>query len=184
MGRGKINDLFFLGERRGLEGKVRCWLREKKKCRRFIIIIINVCCSISVNLNCDVKEVRVTPCPETEQNKPCLVKRGKRVKIEFDYTTNGNYSDLETRAYWASATGDLPWIGMDTNGCAHTECPTQNEKSEKFLYDLKIGNKFPVVSFPSSSSSSSYFFRGGGRKGGREGSQEKIYKLRANATGK
>ncbi|EEB14199.1 Epididymal secretory protein E1 precursor, putative [Pediculus humanus corporis] len=101
-------------------------------------------CPNHVNLNCDVKEVRVTPCPETEQNKPCLVKRGKRVKIEFDYTTNGNYSDLETRAYWASATGDLPWIGMDTNGCAHTECPTQNEKSEKFLYDLKIGNKFPV----------------------------------------
>lgn len=37
--------------------------------------------------NCKIHEVRVEPCPEAEEDKPCKVKRGKSATIEFDYTT-------------------------------------------------------------------------------------------------
>ncbi|KAK6634008.1 hypothetical protein RUM44_004615 [Polyplax serrata] len=100
---------------------------------------------VTVNMNCKVDAVRVTPCAEAEENKPCVIKRGKTATIEFDYEPSGNYSDLETRAYWASVTGDLPFIGMDTNGCAHTECPTTPPK-ETFSYNLSLSKKLPVVS--------------------------------------
>ncbi|KAK6645342.1 hypothetical protein RUM43_001618 [Polyplax serrata] len=102
-------------------------------------------CTNHVNMNCKVDAVRVTPCAEAEENKPCVIKRGKTATIEFDYEPSGNYSDLETRAYWASVTGDLPFIGMDTNGCAHTVCPTTPPK-ETFSYNLSLSKKLPVVS--------------------------------------
>lgn len=98
-----------------------------------------------MDVNCNVTQVRVTPCAEAAENKPCVIKRGKTAKIDFDFVPGGSYEGLETRAYWASTTGDLPWIGMDTNGCSYTECPT-NPKPEVFSYDLKIGSKLPVVS--------------------------------------
>lgn len=50
---------------------------------------MSVCpCVISlVPGSCSVHEVRIQPCPESEEHKPCKVKRGKTATIEFDYTT-------------------------------------------------------------------------------------------------
>lgn len=37
--------------------------------------------------SCTIHEVRVLPCPESEEHTPCKFKRGKTVAMEFDYTT-------------------------------------------------------------------------------------------------
>uniref|UniRef100_A0A336LE05 CSON008955 protein n=1 Tax=Culicoides sonorensis TaxID=179676 RepID=A0A336LE05_CULSO len=38
--------------------------------------------------NCDIKEVRVSPCPETamDRNERCNIRRGTVMQIDFDYT--------------------------------------------------------------------------------------------------
>lgn len=36
--------------------------------------------------SCSINEVRIQPCPEADENKPCKLKRGKSAIIEFDYT--------------------------------------------------------------------------------------------------
>ena len=35
-------------------------------------------------------EVRITPCPEVAQNRPCVLKKGTNVTIEVDFTPRNN----------------------------------------------------------------------------------------------
>lgn len=58
-----------------------------------IIIILDVILGASETLNCEITQLRITPCPEAEKNKPCIMKRGKTAEIEFDF--NGQASKLE-----------------------------------------------------------------------------------------
>jgi Niemann-Pick C2 protein len=32
-----------------------------------------------------IKEVRITPCPEAAQRRPCILKKGTNVTIEVDF---------------------------------------------------------------------------------------------------
>ena len=50
----------------------------------FNIVIIFVA---DAPINCTVHEVRVDPCKEAEEGKPCRLKRGHHASISFDYTT-------------------------------------------------------------------------------------------------
>lgn len=42
---------------------------------------------------CTIHEVRVNPCREAEERKPCTLKKGRNASISFDYTT-GKYNIL------------------------------------------------------------------------------------------
>lgn len=38
--------------------------------------------------NCTIHEVRISPCAEASQGKPCVIKRGRSASIEFDFSTS------------------------------------------------------------------------------------------------
>jgi Niemann-Pick C2 protein len=50
------------------------------------------------------------------------------------------------KAYWVSQAGDLPFVGMNTDGCLFTTCPIVAGSRQSYVYQLNISKKFPVVS--------------------------------------
>jgi hypothetical protein len=51
----------------------------------YVYITMTFCFSLSA-VNCEIHEVRVEPCREAAERKPCLLKRGRNASISFDYT--------------------------------------------------------------------------------------------------
>ncbi|XP_011303913.1 MD-2-related lipid-recognition protein-like [Fopius arisanus] len=100
----------------------------------------------NTQINCTVHELRINPCPEAAEEKPCRVKRGTNASIEFDYTTNFAADTLEGRAYWANQLIDLPFLGMSTNACASTPCPLKPDTKQTYKMTLEISEKYPAVS--------------------------------------
>ncbi|XP_057332388.1 MD-2-related lipid-recognition protein-like [Microplitis mediator] len=98
-------------------------------------------------INCTVHEVRVDPCKEADQGKPCRIKRGQNASISFDYTANFEGNSLESRAYWASQVIDLPFVGMETNACATTVCPVQPGQKQTYDISLPILKSFPARTY-------------------------------------
>jgi hypothetical protein len=50
------------------------------------------------------------------------------------------------QVYWVNQVGDLPFVGMNTNGCTFTTCPIVAGSRQSYVYQLSISKKFPVVS--------------------------------------
>ncbi|XP_031623701.1 MD-2-related lipid-recognition protein-like [Contarinia nasturtii] len=101
-------------------------------------------CKNSAQADCTVHEVRVVPCPESKQEKPCKLKRGTSASIEFDVTPQWNADTPFGHVYSVTAEGDLPMAGMDTNACNHTACPIQSGHRHTYRYTLPLAKKFPV----------------------------------------
>ncbi|XP_015171621.1 PREDICTED: MD-2-related lipid-recognition protein-like [Polistes dominula] len=97
--------------------------------------------------NCTIHEVRVDPCREAAENKPCKIKRGHNSSISFDYTPNFDGEKLETRGYWASALADLPFLGMNSDACTMTKCPVVSGQKQTYNVQLFISKKFPVRTY-------------------------------------
>lgn len=96
---------------------------------------------------CTVHEVRINPCPESVDHKPCKIKRGKSASIEFDYTTDFNSSSAHGQVYWESDEGDLPFLGMNTQACQHTSCPIVTSTRQTYAYTLDVAKKFPARTY-------------------------------------
>ncbi|KAK7874041.1 hypothetical protein R5R35_004592 [Gryllus longicercus] len=96
---------------------------------------------------CEVHELRITPCAEAAENKPCKVKRGRAASIEFDFTVAATLHNATSRAYWANDMTDLPLVGMDTNSCGYTACPIQANARQAFAQSLPLSKKFPVRTY-------------------------------------
>ncbi|XP_011697884.1 PREDICTED: MD-2-related lipid-recognition protein-like [Wasmannia auropunctata] len=99
------------------------------------------------NTECTIHEVRVDPCREAEEQKPCSIKKGRNASISFDYTTqfSGNVS---SRAYWASEIVDLPFLGMPLDACrTSTICPVTPGQKQSYSVFLPISKKFPARTY-------------------------------------
>ncbi|XP_067011817.1 MD-2-related lipid-recognition protein [Anabrus simplex] len=97
--------------------------------------------------NCTVHEVRVNPCAEASENKPCKIKRGKSASIQFDFTSGSSSSEAFSRAYWANEVTDLPFLGMNTDACQNTACPITADQRQTYVYDLPISKKYPARTY-------------------------------------
>ncbi|KAK0180283.1 hypothetical protein PV327_005943 [Microctonus hyperodae] len=98
-------------------------------------------------LNCTIHEVRVNPCKEAAESKPCRLKQPSKANISFDYTADFQGDTLETTAYWTSKVIDLPLLGMDTNACATTTCPVQPGQKQTYHIELPISKTFPSKTY-------------------------------------
>ncbi|CAH1390429.1 unnamed protein product [Nezara viridula] len=97
---------------------------------------------------CTVSDVKIEPCPEAAKNEPCKIKRGEYASIAFKYKIEYEpVEPLKTRAYWATVLADLPFVGMDTDLCKHTECPVVKNVDKQFNYTLDISKSFPAQKF-------------------------------------
>ncbi|XP_020279274.1 MD-2-related lipid-recognition protein-like [Pseudomyrmex gracilis] len=96
---------------------------------------------------CTVNEVRVDPCREAEERKPCGLKKGRNASISFDFTPEFGGEYLETRAYWASEVVDLPFLGMSSNACESTTCPATPNQKQTYSVILPISKKFPMRTY-------------------------------------
>ncbi|PSN35232.1 hypothetical protein C0J52_15517 [Blattella germanica] len=108
--------------------------------------------------NCTVHEVRISPCAEASENKPCKIKRGRSASIQFDFTAlivqytcftvpAAATETLTGRAFWTNTAGDLPFVGMNTDACSYTTCPVQANQRQTYDYQLSISRKFPVRAY-------------------------------------
>lgn len=57
-----------------------------------------------------------------------------------------NVDSVTGKVYWVSQAGDLPFVGMNTDGCTFTTCPIVEGTRQAYVYQLNISKKFPVVS--------------------------------------
>ncbi|XP_012533140.2 MD-2-related lipid-recognition protein [Monomorium pharaonis] len=95
---------------------------------------------------CTIHEVRVDPCREAEERKPCTLKKGRNASISFDYTTQFS-GQLSSRAYWASEIVDLPFLGMPLDACLSTVCPALPGQKQTYSIFLPISKKFPARTY-------------------------------------
>ncbi|XP_012218559.1 MD-2-related lipid-recognition protein [Linepithema humile] len=102
--------------------------------------------SENVPSNCTIHEVRVDPCREAEEKKPCFLRRGRNASISFDYTTDFS-GNLNSRAYWASEIMDLPFLGMPLDACPATTCPATPGQRQTYQIYLPISKKFPARTY-------------------------------------
>uniref|UniRef100_U5EWD5 Putative ml domain salivary peptide n=1 Tax=Corethrella appendiculata TaxID=1370023 RepID=U5EWD5_9DIPT len=98
---------------------------------------------LSKHGNCEIHEVRITPCKEALEGKPCILRRGKSAVVSFDYTPHFASADTKAQAAWVKGTSLIPWIGLDSNACAYTKCPYEPNEKQTYTTDLEIGRKYP-----------------------------------------
>jgi len=48
--------------------------------------------------------------------------------------------------FWASAAGDLPFAGIDSDACAVTSCPVAAQQAQNLTYALNVPKKTASVS--------------------------------------
>ncbi|XP_050447365.1 MD-2-related lipid-recognition protein-like [Cataglyphis hispanica] len=95
---------------------------------------------------CTIHEVRVNPCREASERKPCSLKKGRNASIIFDYTSEFS-GNLFSRAYWASEIVDLPFLGMPLDACESTICPATPGEQQTYSVILPISKKFPTRTY-------------------------------------
>ncbi|CAL1680752.1 unnamed protein product [Lasius platythorax] len=96
---------------------------------------------------CTIHEVRVIPCREAEERKPCSLKKGRNASISFDFTAEFNGDLIYSRAYWASEIVDLPFLGMPLDACLSTVCPVMPNQKQTYSVMLPISKKFPARTY-------------------------------------
>lgn len=97
--------------------------------------------------NCTIHEVRISPCAEASQGKPCVIKRGRSASIEFDFSTSVDVDSVTGKVYWVNSAGEFPFLGMNSDGCSFTTCPVVAGNMHSYVYQLSISKKFPVRSY-------------------------------------
>ncbi|XP_046442945.1 ecdysteroid-regulated 16 kDa protein-like [Daphnia pulex] len=91
-----------------------------------------------------IKEVRITPCPEAAQRRPCILKKGTNVTIEVDFEPTVAATAVTGRAFWANRMLELPLPNMNTNACATMNCPLQPNVAQTYTYNLPVSRGFPT----------------------------------------
>uniref|UniRef100_A0A182WG50 MD-2-related lipid-recognition domain-containing protein n=1 Tax=Anopheles minimus TaxID=112268 RepID=A0A182WG50_9DIPT len=92
---------------------------------------------------CTIHEVSITPCPEAAEGTACTVYRGANVSITFDFTPKFAADELAADVSWARTNFDLPFVGMDTEACKHTNCPVVSDNRQTYTYNLPIKKEYP-----------------------------------------
>ncbi|CAH0393874.1 unnamed protein product [Bemisia tabaci] len=96
---------------------------------------------------CDIHQVRINPCPDAREGKPCRMFRGTNGSIEFDFTPKFSGSQIGARVYWASWF-DVPFLDMNSDGCLYTTCPMEAGKNYTLKYGILIKTWYPTGNYP------------------------------------
>ncbi|CAD0197949.1 unnamed protein product [Chrysodeixis includens] len=104
-------------------------------------------CDEATEETCKITAVNITPCQQDKHKSKCGIRRKTNATLAFDYTPSFDSTNLESAIYWASKTGDLPFPGMDKNGCVYTSCPVAAGQTQTMTYELQLGRKLPLGNF-------------------------------------
>nr|XP_018896557.1 PREDICTED: MD-2-related lipid-recognition protein-like [Bemisia tabaci] len=96
---------------------------------------------------CDINQVRISPCVEAKDGKPCKMYRNTTGSIEFDFTPYFSGEQIGARVYWASLL-DIPFLDMNSDGCLYTTCPMEAGKNYTLKYGLLIRESYPPGNYP------------------------------------
>ncbi|CAL4083374.1 unnamed protein product [Meganyctiphanes norvegica] len=82
---------------------------------------------------------------------PCIVSRGTQLLADMVFTPSVDSSTLETQVYGDLLGMQVPWPGMDTNGCHQLEaagdsCPLVAGERTSWHLEMDILNEYPAVS--------------------------------------
>lgn len=97
---------------------------------------------------CSFSEVRVTPCTQANEHKPCIIHRRKLSKMSFEFTPNFDADSIEVDLFWVKGPNEeLPLISMDKDACKYTSCPLKSGQKQEYNIDIPISSKFPTSSY-------------------------------------
>jgi len=94
----------------------------------------------------NIQEVRITPCPEANSRRPCVLKKGTSVTIEVDFTPTVAASEVSAKAFWANRAVELPLPNMNSKACETLSCPLTPNTRQTYRYILPVARSFPNVS--------------------------------------
>lgn len=72
--------------------------------------------------------------------------RGSNATIAFDYTPEFTADVATAKAFWTQSAYDLPFAGLDNEGCKYTPCPIVDDQRVTYSYNLAILKTYPLVS--------------------------------------
>jgi hypothetical protein len=67
-------------------------------------------------------------------------------KLIFFFFSGVAKDKLDVKVFWASAAGDLPFAGIDSDACAVTSCPVAAQQAQNLTYALNVPKKTASVS--------------------------------------
>ncbi|KAL3265400.1 hypothetical protein HHI36_009606 [Cryptolaemus montrouzieri] len=91
---------------------------------------------------CEIKEVKINPCKEAAEKKPCVVRKRTNASIEFDYIPSFNTSEAFALAY-SSGIVDVPMPGMDKKACNYTKCPIVSGQLNTYSNSFYLSKMYP-----------------------------------------
>lgn len=92
-----------------------------------------------------ISEIRITPCPEADSRRPCILRKGTNVTIEVDLVpTVASSTPITGKAFWANRMMELPLPNMNTNACESLACPIQANVPQTYRYILPVSRSFPT----------------------------------------
>jgi len=101
-------------------------------------------CDDEPSVNCEVSEVRITPCKGFAKYGYCKFKNGNVAHLEVDIIPNFNSNTLHSQLYWHGFV-ELPLVGMETDACKTSQCPTKSGEKQTYVYDLTI--RYPSATY-------------------------------------
>jgi len=94
-------------------------------------------CQGDESVNCEVNDIRITPCKGFAKSGFCRFKLNTVAHLEVDFTPKFESPTVHSQMYWNGFI-ELPLVGMDTDGCKTTNCPTKSGEKQTYTYDLMI----------------------------------------------
>lgn len=97
--------------------------------------------------DCEIHDVVVDGCTQSNANAACTLKRRKPSHMSFDYTAPFDAETLEASLVWVNNDNELPLASMDKDACKYTTCPVKNAEKQNYSIDIPIESKFPLGAF-------------------------------------
>merc|ERR1712176_1739958 len=86
-----------------------------------------------------------------QKGPPCMVKRGDTVHLDVKWANPG-VANMTQSTVWVTSFMDLPWVGMDTQGCPFVDwgkgCGNMQSRESDFYFPIKIEAFYPPGRYP------------------------------------
>ncbi|KAK4325702.1 hypothetical protein Pmani_003646 [Petrolisthes manimaculis] len=76
---------------------------------------------------------------------PCLLYRGTTMNIGFQFISSATTDTLTIDATANIGGVEVPWVGIDTNGCLSTTCPISAGSSVDWNMPVEILAEYPAI---------------------------------------
>ncbi|CAL4145469.1 unnamed protein product [Meganyctiphanes norvegica] len=77
---------------------------------------------------------------------PCIMHRGSKAIMDIKFTPSVNSPTLNTTVIAAVGGQEVPWPGLDNNGCHQLKCPLVAQQETSWHLEMDINVNYPQIS--------------------------------------